>query len=287
MTAPLVYVNYGRPEDYEQLDRLGISVRGAIVIARYGQSWRGIKPKVAAEHGAIGCLIYSDPRDDGYGVGRCVPARSDAPGRRRAARQRHGHAGGAGRPVDARGGRHAGRPAPRAQRGHHADEDSGAADLARRCAAAALGDSRRHRARNPGAARCRSPTTSVPVRRRCISRWRSTGTRSRSTTSSPGFRDPPFPTNGSCAGNHHDAWVNGAADPGQRHGADARRSAGARRAAEAGLDAEAHHRLHRVGRRGAGAARIDRVGRNPRRRPEGARRGLHQQRRQRPRLPRT
>ncbi len=66
VTAPLVFVNYGLPEDYEQLDRLGISVKGAIVIAKYGNSWRGIKPKVAAEHGAIGCLIYSDPADDGY-----------------------------------------------------------------------------------------------------------------------------------------------------------------------------------------------------------------------------
>jgi N-acetylated-alpha-linked acidic dipeptidase len=66
VTAPLVYVNYGLPRDYEELDRLGISVKGAIVIARYGNSWRGIKPKVAAEHGAIGCIIYSDPRDDGY-----------------------------------------------------------------------------------------------------------------------------------------------------------------------------------------------------------------------------
>jgi N-acetylated-alpha-linked acidic dipeptidase len=62
----LVYVNYGLPRDYEELDRLGVSVKGAIVIARYGNSWRGIKPKVAAEHGAIGCIIYSDPRDDGY-----------------------------------------------------------------------------------------------------------------------------------------------------------------------------------------------------------------------------
>jgi len=64
--APLVYVNYGVPDDYEKLDRLGVSVKGAIVIARYGGSWRGIKPKVAAEHGAVGCIIYSDPRDDGY-----------------------------------------------------------------------------------------------------------------------------------------------------------------------------------------------------------------------------
>jgi N-acetylated-alpha-linked acidic dipeptidase len=65
-TAPLVYVNYGIPADYEELQRMGISVNGAIVIARYGASWRGIKPKVAAEHGAIACIVYSDPKDDGY-----------------------------------------------------------------------------------------------------------------------------------------------------------------------------------------------------------------------------
>jgi len=73
VTGPLVYVNYGRPSDYEDLARRGISVKGAIVIARYGQSWRGIKPKVAAEHGAIGCLIYSDPRDDGFYVDEVFP----------------------------------------------------------------------------------------------------------------------------------------------------------------------------------------------------------------------
>ena len=66
VTARLVYVNYGVPADYDELARHQIDVRGAIVIARYGGSWRGIKPKVAAEHGAVGCLIYSDPRDDGY-----------------------------------------------------------------------------------------------------------------------------------------------------------------------------------------------------------------------------
>ncbi|HTS75726.1 MAG TPA: transferrin receptor-like dimerization domain-containing protein [Bryobacteraceae bacterium] len=73
VTAPLVYVNYGIPADYEQLERMGVSVSGAIVIARYGNSWRGIKPKVAAEHGAIGCIIYSDPRDDGYFVNDVFP----------------------------------------------------------------------------------------------------------------------------------------------------------------------------------------------------------------------
>ena len=73
VSGELVYVNYGVPADYRVLDSLGISVRGKIVIARYGQSWRGIKPKVAAEHGALGCLIYSDPRDDGYFVGDVYP----------------------------------------------------------------------------------------------------------------------------------------------------------------------------------------------------------------------
>jgi N-acetylated-alpha-linked acidic dipeptidase len=74
VTAPLVFVNYGLPEDYEKLDRLGISVKGAIVIAKYLHSWRGIKPKVAAEHGAIGCLIYSEPQDDGYSRDNVFPA---------------------------------------------------------------------------------------------------------------------------------------------------------------------------------------------------------------------
>ncbi|HYM07235.1 MAG TPA: transferrin receptor-like dimerization domain-containing protein [Terriglobales bacterium] len=74
VTAPLVYVNYGNREDYEQLDRLGISVKGAIVISRYGDGWRGIKPKVAAERGAIGCIIYSDPRGDGFYKGDDYPS---------------------------------------------------------------------------------------------------------------------------------------------------------------------------------------------------------------------
>jgi N-acetylated-alpha-linked acidic dipeptidase len=73
-TAPLVYVNYGVPEDYEALERLGVDVRGKIVIARYGGGWRGIKPKVAAEKGAVGCIIYSDPRDDGFFQGEVYPA---------------------------------------------------------------------------------------------------------------------------------------------------------------------------------------------------------------------
>ena len=73
VTAPLVYVNYGIPADYDLLKEKGIDVKGKIVIARYGGSWRGIKPKVAQEHGAVGCLIYSDPRDDGYYQGDVYP----------------------------------------------------------------------------------------------------------------------------------------------------------------------------------------------------------------------
>ncbi len=73
VTSEVVYVNQGIPRDYEELDRLGISVEGKIVLARYGGSWRGIKPKVAAEHGAVGCILYSDPRDDGYFQGDVYP----------------------------------------------------------------------------------------------------------------------------------------------------------------------------------------------------------------------
>ncbi len=73
VTGKLVYVNYGVPEDYEVLAERGIDVKGKIVIARYGGSWRGIKPKVAAEHGAVGCIIYSDPREDGYSQGDVYP----------------------------------------------------------------------------------------------------------------------------------------------------------------------------------------------------------------------
>ncbi|HEU0178829.1 MAG TPA: M28 family metallopeptidase [Blastocatellia bacterium] len=73
VTAQLVYVNYGVPADYEQLAKMGVDVKGKIAIARYGASWRGIKPKVAYEHGAVGCLIYSDPKEDGYYQGDVYP----------------------------------------------------------------------------------------------------------------------------------------------------------------------------------------------------------------------
>jgi N-acetylated-alpha-linked acidic dipeptidase len=73
VTAPMVYVNYGTPEDYAQLEAQGISVQGKIAIARYGRVWRGLKPKLAQDRGAVGCLIYSDPRDDGFYVDNVYP----------------------------------------------------------------------------------------------------------------------------------------------------------------------------------------------------------------------
>lgn len=73
VTASLIFVNYGLPADYEWLDKMGVSVKGKIVIAKYGRSWRGIKPKLAQEHGAVGCIIYSDPADDGYAAGDVYP----------------------------------------------------------------------------------------------------------------------------------------------------------------------------------------------------------------------
>ena len=73
VTAPLVYVNYGTEADYKRLGCSASSVKGKIVIARYGEVWRGVKPLLAQDHGAIGCLIYSDPADDGYAVGDVYP----------------------------------------------------------------------------------------------------------------------------------------------------------------------------------------------------------------------
>lgn len=79
VTAGLVYVNYGMPEDYKALERQGVSVKGKIVIARYGAGWRGLKPQLAQEHGAVGCIIYSDPADDGYATDEVWPKGGERP----------------------------------------------------------------------------------------------------------------------------------------------------------------------------------------------------------------
>jgi len=79
VSGELVYVNYGMPDDYKELARRNVSVKGRIAIARYGGGWRGLKPKLAYQHGAIGCIIYSDPRDDGYGAADTYPAGAGRP----------------------------------------------------------------------------------------------------------------------------------------------------------------------------------------------------------------
>jgi N-acetylated-alpha-linked acidic dipeptidase len=74
VTADVVYVNFGMDADYLELARRGVSVAGRIVLVRYGGGWRGLKVKLAHEHGAVGCLIYSDPHEDGYAAGDAYPA---------------------------------------------------------------------------------------------------------------------------------------------------------------------------------------------------------------------
>ncbi|HEU4714528.1 MAG TPA: M28 family metallopeptidase [Pyrinomonadaceae bacterium] len=80
VTAPVVYANYGLPNDYDDLKKAGVDVKGKIVIVRYGNSFRGVKAKVAEDQGAIGCIIYSDPADDGYMQGDIYPKGPWRPG---------------------------------------------------------------------------------------------------------------------------------------------------------------------------------------------------------------
>ena len=122
-------MNYGVPEDYDYLAKQGIDVKGKIVIARYGKSWRGTKPKVAAEHGAVGCLIYSDPRDDGYFQGDVYPKGPMRPPDGVQRGSVHGHAGLRGRSAVARLGFRARVEAARDLGSEDADEDSGDADF--------------------------------------------------------------------------------------------------------------------------------------------------------------
>ena len=166
----VVYVNYGTPADYEQLQRMGVSVSGAIVLARYGESWRGIKPKLAAEHGAIACLIYSDPHDDGYLRGDTYPKGPMRPpfgAQRGSVMDMPVYPGdpqtpGVGATPDAK-------KIPLSEV-TTLYEDSRDADLLSGRGAVAEESERRYRSRSPGAAICRSPITWDRVRpkRTCI-----------------------------------------------------------------------------------------------------------------------
>ena len=175
-TGRLVYVNYGIPADYEQLDRRGIQVKDRIVIARYGGSWRGLKPKLAAERGALACIIYSDPKEDGYFQGDTYPTgpfRNEDGVERGSVLDMPVHPGDPLTPFTA-----ATEDAERLSRGEAptlpripvlpiSHEDA----LAPAQRAGGSGGSPL-----TGAAPCPSPTTWARVRPRCASRWSSTGT---------------------------------------------------------------------------------------------------------------
>ncbi len=259
VTGPLVFVNYGIPADYDELARHGISVKGAIVIAKYGGSWRGIKPKVAAEHGAVGCLIYSDPGDDGYADGDVFPKG----------------------PM---------RPPQGVQRGSVEDMPTypgdpltpgiGATKDAKRLPVdqaptltkipvlpISYGDAQPLLAAMggpvaPAAWRGGLPITyrlgSGPARVHLVvkSNW-DLKTLHDVIARLPGTTEADQWV---IRGNHHDAWVNGAADPtvgpGGRIGGGPR----AGRAVPAGMASQAHDHLRGVGRGGARTARLHRMG---------------------------
>ena len=200
VTGPLVYVNYGLPEDYEELERLGISVKGKIVLARYG----ALLARDQAEGGGrarrrrLPHLL--GPARRRLLRGRRVPEGPDAPEGRRAARQRDGHPVlEPRRPADAGRGRDAGGEAARRQGGAEPHADPGAAHLLRRRPAAPRRSRGAAGARGLAGRAARSRTTSARARRRCTSRSRSTGTSSPSTTSSRASPEPSGPTSGSCA----------------------------------------------------------------------------------------
>jgi N-acetylated-alpha-linked acidic dipeptidase len=212
VTAPLVYANYGLPADYDALTERGIDVKGKIVIVRYGGSFRGTKAKVAHERGALGCIIYSDPRDDGYFAGRRLSQRRLPPGPGRPARQHTRPASLPRRPAVPRLGLRARIEAPLSQRGANHHEDSRAPHLLRGRATASR---QPHRP-------CRSRTLARRSAHHLSSRARFDY---RPHEGRDGQLNPPalrrhcahpwerFPDQWVLDGNHHDAWVHGASDP--------------------------------------------------------------------------
>src|ERR1043165_7492324 len=270
VTGDLVYVNYGIPADYDQLERRGVDVKGKIVIARYGGSWRGIKPKVAAEHGAIGCIIYSDPRDDGYFQGDVYPKgayRNDTGAQRGSVMDMPVHPGDPLTPgVGA---------TKNAKRLDIKDVDvltkipvlpisyGDALPLLR-----ALG--------GPGAppdwAGARAHQARLQLEHRARVRRRGAPRRQRARRRVGHARQPLRRVGQRRAGSD------------QRPRRGARRGARDRRAGEDWMEAEADDHVLRLGRRGGRPPRLDRVGRGACRRAAAARRRLHQHRLQRTRL---
>ena len=212
MTAPVIYVNYGTQDDYQALEAMGISVEGKIAIARYGRCYRGIKAKLAEEHKAVGLIIYSDPQDDGYFAGDVFPRGPWRPmsGIQRGSVQYTRNL--SGRSVHAGSGGNAGREAPGARRCEEFAAYSDAADQRARRG----GDS----GRSGRTARSARLAGSVAVHVSHRARWRGGAYEAGDGLSAAPIYDVIAKLRGTddgewvLLGNHHDAWVYGAVDPG-------------------------------------------------------------------------
>ena len=212
VVGQVVYVNFGVPQDYDWLVEHGIDVQGKIVIARYGKSWRGIKVKVAAEHGAIACLIYSDPHEDGYYDGDVFPKGPMRPADGVQRGSVLGHATVSGRSAFTWLGVGERLKALIDGGSEELDEDSGTAYFLCGCAtdfgtanrAAGAGEWRGSLGITyhvgPGATRVHMKTDYDWATRPLYD----------VIATIPGSVDPDHWV---IAGNHHDAWVNGADDP--------------------------------------------------------------------------
>ena len=200
-------------DDYKMLQRLGVSVKGKIVIARYGGGWRGLKPKLAQDHGAVGCIIYSDPAQDGYSVDETYPKGPMRPP--------HGVQRGSvldmglypGRSADA--GHRCDYGCQAAQDVGRADdhEDSRAAYLLCRRAGVAGGARQARSRRKRGAARCRSPITSDRGLRSVHLAVKSDWSLKPIYDVIATMKGSTWPDQWVVRGNHHDGWVFGATDP--------------------------------------------------------------------------
>ena len=268
VTADLVYVNYGAPDDYKALARLGVDVKGKIVIVRYGQIWRGLKVKLAAEHGAVGCIIYSDPADDGYGPGDAYP--------KGAWRPDEGVQRGSILDVPVRTG-----DPLTPNVGATADAKRlpiGEAETLMKIPALPIsyGDAQPFLAALAGQVAPKSWRGALPVTYHVGPGPARVHLAVKSDWSLKPLYDVIAVMKGSehpdewvIRANHRDGWVFGAWDPLSGQTAMLEEAALDRRARQGRLAAEAHHRLRQLGRRGAGPARLDRVGRGARRRAAG------------------
>ena len=201
-------------DDYKALERLGVSVKGKIVIARYGAVWRGLKPKLAHEHGAVGCIIYSDPADDGYAVEAILSQWPDAPAAGHPARLGDGHDALSRRSADA--GHSAPPPTPSASTRETAPidaEDSGAADLLCRRAGSAVGDGRAGRAARLARRACPSPIASARAPATVHLMVKSDWSLKPVYDVIAMMKGSHYPDQWVVRGNHHDGWVFGASDP--------------------------------------------------------------------------